>query len=86
MTKKEKIIASAYTGVQFVNRRKDLQEYFNKLLKRNVDLWHISPEIQEELRKASTVDFLDMVKADRLAYYVLGVKDKIKSKDMRGEE
>lgn len=74
MTKKEKMIASAYTGVQFVNNRKDLQEYFNKLLKRNIDLWHISPEIQEELRKASTADFLDMVGANKLAYYALGVK------------
>lgn len=67
MTHKEKIIATAYTGIMFVDGSQlgEVYAYEEEKLGHGVlDFMHASKEFQQKVRDAVREDFLNMLKGD----------------------
>lgn len=67
MTHKEKIIATAYTGIMFVDGAAlgDVYAYEEEKLGRGViDIMHANKEFQQEVRDAVRDDFLAMISGE----------------------
>ena len=63
MTKKEKIIATAYTGYMFVKDFSEVHEYIEKKMGRPVLTHELADKkVQEELHEKIKPDFLEMIK------------------------
>ena len=64
MTEKEKIIATAYTGIMFVDGDKlgDVYDYEESKIGHGViDIMHASKDFQQDLRDAIREDFVAML-------------------------
>lgn len=67
MTYKEKIIATAYTGVQFIDGSQlgDLYAYIEEKLGRGVlDIMFASSKFQKEVKEAVYEDFIKMLNGE----------------------